>query len=233
MANNILVVDDEEHILELLRFNLANEGYNVLTATSGEQAVEICAKHTPDLVLLDVMLPNLDGFETCKKLKTLHKTQLLPIIMITAKNEEEEKIKGLEIGADDYITKPFSVKELIARVKAMLRRTSTNVSSSSDTSRIIAGDLKIDISTYEVLQGNKKVDLTLKEFEMLKTLIKGKGKVLTRDFLLESVWGYEYFGESRTVDVHIRHIRQKLGDVDGTKYIETVRGLGYKFNISE
>jgi len=231
--HNILVVDDEKHILELLKFNLANAGFNVITATNGEQALKTSKDTVPDLILLDIMLPGIDGFETCKKLKSQPQTATVPIIMITAKNEEVEKIIGFELGADDYITKPFSIRELIARVKALLRRTKTNVEENMKQQKIKAGDLVMDTSTHEVMQGDKKIELTLKEFEMLKLLIKGGGKVLTRDFLLDSIWGYDYYGETRTVDVHIRHLRQKLGDESTSRYIETIRGIGYKFNIKE
>jgi len=230
----ILLVDDEEHIVELLEFNLLNVGFKVITAINGEAALNYCHNTLPDLILLDIMLPGMDGLETCKRLKSNSRTASIPIIMITAKSEEIDKLVGFELGADDYITKPFNIRELIARVKALLRRSSIATREVNDDPKMIkVGDLTIDISTYDVLQGEKKIDLTLKEFEMLKLLVIGAGKVLTRELLLESIWGYEYYGETRTVDVHIRHLRQKLSDDNGSKYIETVRGIGYKFNYKE
>lgn len=229
----VLLVDDEEHILELLKFNLINAGFNVATAANGEKALRFCQEELPDLVLLDVMLPGLDGFEICKKLKAQPRTAAIPIIMITAKSDELDKLIGFELGADDYITKPFNIRELVARVKALLRRSYSVTKETIEQETIKAGDLVMDTTTYEVTQGDKLLELTLKEFEMLKLLIKGGGKVLTREFLLDSIWGYEYFGETRTVDVHIRHLRQKLSDENGNKYIETVRGIGYKFNYKD
>jgi len=234
LANQtVLLVDDEEHILELLKFNLLNAGFKVMTALNGEDAIKYCQEALPDIILLDVMLPGMDGLETCKRLKSQPRTASIPIIMITAKSEEIDKLLGFELGVDDYITKPFNLRELIARVKALLRRSSMTAREYSETEVIKVGDLSMDTSTYEVKQRDKKVDLTFIEFEMLKLLIKSSGKVLTREFLLDSIWGYEYYGETRTVDVHIRHLRQKLSDENGSKYIETVRGIGYKFNYKE
>lgn len=231
MANEkILVVDDEEHILELIQFNLISAGFQVSTAINGEEALKLCSQEQPDLVLLDIMLPGIDGLEVCRRLKSQSDTKFIPIIMITAKGEEIDKIVGLELGADDYITKPFSVRELIARVKALLRRTRISMPEDVEDKIIKIGGLVINSSTYEVYKDQKKIELTLKEFELLKLLVLNKGKVLTRDFLLDKVWGYEYYGETRTVDVHIRHLRQKLEEADCAKYIETVRGVGYKFN---
>lgn len=230
MANEkILVVDDEEHILELIRFNLEGSGFQAITATNGEDALRLCNEQQPDLILLDIMLPGIDGLEVCRKLKSEKETRLIPIIMITAKGEEIDKIVGLELGADDYITKPFSVRELLARVKALLRRTRIFMSEAVEDNIIKVGDLVINSSTYEVYKGQEKIELTLKEFGLLKLLAQNREKVLTRDFLLDKVWGYEYYGESRTVDVHIRYLRQKLEKVGLEKCIETVRGVGYRF----
>lgn len=230
MANEkILVVDDEEHILELIRFNLEGSGFQAITATNGEDALRLCNDEQPDLILLDIMLPGIDGLEVCRKLKSEKETRLIPIIMITAKGEEIDKIVGLELGADDYITKPFSVRELLARVKALLRRTRIFMSEAVEDNIIKVGDLVINSSTYEVYKGQEKIELTLKEFGLLKLLAQNREKVLTRDFLLDKVWGYEYYGESRTVDVHIRYLRQKLEKVGLEKCIETVRGVGYRF----
>ena len=230
MANEkILVVDDEEHILELIKFNLESAGYQVVTAENGEDALRLCSEEKPDLVLLDIMLPGIDGLEVCRRLKSQKETMLIPIIMITAKGEEVDKIIGLELGADDYITKPFSVRELVARVKALLRRARLSLPEVLEDNVIKLGDLVINSSTYEVYKGEEKMDVTLKEFGLLKLLVLNKGKVLTRDFLLDKVWGYEYYGETRTVDVHIRYLRQKLEKVGIKQCIETVRGVGYRF----
>ena len=220
----ILAVDDEVHILELISFNLKAAGYHVVTALTGEEALKRCEVEKPSLVLLDIMLPGIDGLEVCRRLKGDRTTSNIPIIMLTARGDEVDKILGLELGADDYITKPFSVRELAARVKSLLRRVAPQQESEPQTLR--AGDIMIDITNYEAFKGGEKLSLTLKEFELLKVLVLSRGKVLTRDFLLDRIWGYEYYGETRTVDVHIRHLRQKLGE---EPYIETVRGVGYRF----
>jgi two-component system, OmpR family, alkaline phosphatase synthesis response regulator PhoP len=226
----ILVVDDEENILELIRFNLENSGYKILTANNGNDAIKLVKSEEPQLVLLDLMLPGMDGYEVCKEIRKDNAVSTTPIIMITAKGEELDKILGLELGADDYITKPFSVRELIARVKAVLRRT---VPQFIDKSYRF-GNISVDFHKHEVIKGDERVELTLKEFELLEILIKNKGRVMTRDFLLDRIWGYEFIGESRTVDVHIRHLRQKIEEDDkNPRYIETVRGIGYRFNFGE
>ena len=223
-SDTILAVDDEVHILELISFNLKAAGYHVVTALTGEEALKRCEVEKPSLVLLDIMLPGIDGLEVCRRLKGDRTTSNIPIIMLTARGDEVDKILGLELGADDYITKPFSVRELAARVKPLLRRVAPQQESEPQTLR--AGDIMIDITNYEAFKGGEKLSLTLKEFELLKVLVLSRGKVLTRDFLLDRIWGYEYYGETRTVDVHIRHLRQKLGE---EPYIETVRGVGYRF----
>ena len=223
-SDTILAVDDEVHILELISFNLKAAGYHVVTALTGEEALKRCEVERPSLVLLDIMLPGIDGLEVCRRLKGDRMTSNIPIIMLTARGDEVDKILGLELGADDYITKPFSVRELGARVKSLLRRVAPQQESEPQTLR--AGDIMIDITNYEAFKGGEKLSLTLKEFELLKVLVLSRGKVLTRDFLLDRIWGYEYYGETRTVDVHIRHLRQKLGE---DPYIETVRGVGYRF----
>lgn len=228
--DKILIVDDEEHIIELIKFNLENSGYETLTATNGIDALRIIREESPRLILLDIMLPGMDGYDICKEIRKDSVIANIPVIMITAKGEEVDKILGLELGADDYITKPFSIRELIARVKALIRRTS-----SSMTDHIYKfSNISIDFNKHEILKDDTKIDLTLKEFELLEILIKNKGRVMTRDFLLDKIWGYEYIGETRTVDVHIRHLRQKVEDDDKSpKYIETVRGIGYRFNSGE
>ncbi|MEF9933711.1 MAG: response regulator transcription factor [Clostridium sp.] len=228
MANEkILIVDDEMHIIELLKYNLESNGYKVITAQNGKEAIKIATEKVPDLILLDIMLPEMDGFDVCKHINRSKDTEHIPVIMLTAKGEELDKILGLEIGADDYITKPFSVRELIARIKAVLRR---NHKDDSKANVISIEELEINLDKHEVTKSSRKIELTLKEFELLKLLIVNRGKVLTRDYLLDKVWGYEYYGETRTVDVHIRHLRKKIEDDDKMpRYIETVRGIGYKF----
>ena len=228
MSNEkILIVDDEEHIVELIKFNLDANGYRTITASNGLEALELAKNEKPDLILLDIMLPGLNGNDVCKEIRKDIEIATIPIIMITAKGEELDRILGLELGADDYVTKPFSVRELMARVKAVLRR--TKVESVSDT--YIFGNVSIDFNKHEVIKNGEKVDLTLKEFELLEILIRNKGKILTRDTLLDKIWGYEYIGETRTVDVHIRYLRKKVEDDDKhPKFIETIRGVGYRFN---
>jgi two-component system alkaline phosphatase synthesis response regulator PhoP len=226
--DHILVVDDEAHIRELLTFNLENEGFAVTAVADGHGCLRACEQQSFDLLILDIMMPGLDGLEVCRRVKSRPATAELPVIMLTAKGEEVDKIVGLELGADDYITKPFSVRELIARVKALLRRSGPRRNGEENPVIEIA-DLTIDGSTYEVTKSGKPLQLALKEFELLRLLAQNQGKVLTRDFLLNRIWGYDYFGETRTVDVHIRHLRRKLGQDVGQSYIETVRGVGYKF----
>lgn len=226
---NILVVDDEQHIVELIKFNLENNGYNVFEANNGEDALRKAKEENIDLVLLDLMLPEIDGLEVCQKIKRDKDITGVSIIMVTAKSDETDKIIGLEIGADDYITKPFSIRELLARVKAVLRRGEEKRKEDLEEDNIYIGDILMNISTHEVYKKDEKLDLTLKEFELLYILSKNRGKVLSRNYLLDEIWGYDYFGETRTVDVHIRHLRKKVEDDDkNPKYIETVRGVGYK-----
>jgi two-component system alkaline phosphatase synthesis response regulator PhoP len=228
----ILIVDDEEHIVELLKFNLLNAGYNVFTANNGIDAVKIAKAEKPNLLLLDLMLPGIDGFDVCKEIKRDNEMKKTSIIMLTAKGEELDKILGLELGADDYITKPFSVRELLARVKAVLRRTNSFEEIEEDSYN--SENLKVDFERHEVYVNDEKVDLTLKEFELLQILIKNKGKILKRETLLDKIWGYEYIGETRTVDVHIRYLRKKIEEDDkNPRFIETIRGVGYRFNPAE
>ena len=231
MANEkVLIVDDEEHIVELLKFNLANARYEILTANNGIDALKVAVECKPNLILLDLMLPGKDGLDVCKEVKSNKEISNTSIIMLTAKGEELDKILGLELGADDYITKPFSVRELLARVKAVLRRTSIPKKEDS-ANEFVTGRLKVNFDRHEVHVDNKKIDLTLKEFELLEMLIKNKGKILQREVLLDKIWGYEYIGETRTVDVHVRYLRKKIElDDKNPKFIETVRGVGYRFN---
>ena len=229
MANEkILVVDDEEHIAELISYNLTSNGYKVITANNGNDAVKLAVEEKPNLILLDLMIPGKDGYDVCKDIRSNSEIRNTPIIMLTAKSEELDKILGLELGADDYITKPFSVRELLARVKAVLRKFSI---SEPESNILIFGNLTADFDKREILVNDKKLDLTLKEFELLEILIRNKGKILTRDTLLDKIWGYEYIGETRTVDVHIRYLRKKIElDDKNPKLIETIRGVGYRFN---
>ena len=224
----ILVVDDEEHILELISFNLTNNGYKVIKANNGIDAVRLAIEEKPKLILLDLMIPGKDGYDVCREVRSNSEIRNIPIIMLTAKSEELDKILGLELGADDYITKQFTVRELLARVKAVLRRFSVV---EPESSVLVFGNLKADFEKREIHVKDKKLDLTLKEFELLEILIRNKGKILTRDTLLDKIWGYEYIGETRTVDVHIRYLRKKVEEDDkNPKLIETIRGVGYRFN---
>lgn len=229
----ILIVDDETTIVDMLVYNLQKEGYNTLQANDGEEAVNIALNQKPDLVLLDIMLPKMDGLAVCKRIR---QTLNIPILMISAKDEEIDKILGLELGADDYITKPFSVRELMARVKANLRKAEiTNKASNenesenkADTNVITVGDLSLDLNKFEVKVRGEVMDLTLREFEVLKYLANQPGQVVTREILLEKVWGYEYYGDIRTVDVTVRRIREKIEkDTSNPKILITKRGVGY------
>lgn len=227
----ILIVDDEEHIRELLKFNLNNSGYDTVLASNGIDALKYAETEKPDLVLLDIMIPDMDGIEVCKNIRKNKELVNTSIIMLTAKSEELDKILGLELGADDYITKPFSIRELLARVKAVLRRNTITILNKDESNIEVFGGLKIDFERHEVIVDDKPVNLTLKEFELLEILVRNKGKILKRETLLDKVWGYEYIGETRTVDVHIRYIRKKIEKDDkNPQYIETVRGVGYRFN---
>lgn len=218
----ILIIEDQQNIMELIRFNLEQEGYEVDYAFDGEAGIDKIKQSDFDLIILDLMLPKLDGISLAQMLRKQPEYQKLPIIMLTAKSTELDKVLGLEVGADDYVTKPFSVRELMARVKALLRRTDE----STPEGQLQVGDVIINSDEFTVTKGGAVVELTLKEFMLLKFLAENRGRVLTRSFLLDKIWGYEYFGESRTVDVHIRHLRSKLGDDDSL--IKTVRGIGYK-----
>ncbi len=225
--NTVLVVEDDRNLLDTLRYNLKKEGYDVLTAADGTAAVDIARREKPDLVVLDVMLPEMSGFDVCR---ILRKEMTVPILMLTAKVEETDKVVGLEIGADDYVTKPFSVRELLARVKAMLRRAGMAQTSSQDEEEILkGGDIQIDIARHQAEKRKIKLELTPKEFDLLTFLIKNKGFVFSRNKLLEKVWGYDFAGDTRTVDVHVRWLREKIeDDPNDPKLLLTVRGIGYK-----
>ncbi|MCI8362104.1 MAG: response regulator transcription factor [Clostridia bacterium] len=231
----ILIVDDEKTIVDMLVYNLQKEGYNTLEAGDGEEGVRIALENKPNLVLLDIMLPKMDGLAVCKRIR---QSLNIPILMISAKDEEIDKILGLELGADDYITKPFSVRELMARVKANLRKAeitakameneANNKNSEANSNVLTVGNLSLDLSKFEVKVRGEVIDLTLREFEVIKYLANQPGQVVTRETLLEKVWGYEYYGDIRTVDVTVRRIREKIEkDTSNPKILITKRGVGY------
>lgn len=229
----ILVVDDEKNIRELVKFNLESRGYEVIEAVDGEEALNIVKHKQLLLIILDLMLPKIDGLEVCRALKGDPLTKRIPIIMLTALGDEIDKIVGLEIGADDYITKPFSPRELVARVRAVVRRVEDR--SESDKPAIDYGRLVIDEQKHEVLLNGSKLELTLKEFELLRLLAANPFNVFSRDHLLDKVWGYDFIGDTRTVDVHVCNLRKKIEDADKQSryFIETVRGVGYRFGYRE
>ncbi len=231
MEKRILVVDDEQSILTLLKYNLEQAGFKVITAMDGEEGMNIAITEKPDLIVLDLMLPRLDGIEVCKQLR--QQRVLTPILMLTAKDDEFDKVLGLELGADDYMTKPFSPREVVARVKAIFRRTQLFLEESErneeKTDHIQIGGLKIYPELYEAYFQESLLELTPKEFELLLYLTKNKGRVLTRDQLLSAVWNYDFVGDTRIVDVHISHLREKIEEnTKKPEYIKTIRGLGYK-----
>ncbi|MEH7300416.1 response regulator transcription factor [Neobacillus drentensis] len=232
MKNKVLVVDDEQSIVTLLQYNLEQSGFEVLTAMDGQEGKEIAETESPDIIVLDLMLPKLDGMEVCKQLR--QKNIMIPILMLTAKDDELDKIIGLELGADDYMVKPFSPREVIARVKAILRRTQIQHEVPEEAEKnydelIEIGKLKIYPEKYEAYFQEELLELTLKEFELLLYLAQNKGRVLTRDQLLSAVWNYEFAGDTRIVDVHISHLREKIEEeTKRPVYIKTLRGLGYK-----
>lgn len=222
MAEKILVVDDERPLLEILRFNLEREGFQVVTAEDGEEAVRKAAQEQPQLVILDIMLPRMDGLAVCRELR---RESAVPILMLTAKDDEVDKVVGLELGADDYVTKPFSVRELVARVKAVLRR--VHAAEGAPT-RMRCGELILDLDTYEASKGERRLELTPREFELLRHLMSNPGQVFSRETLLEQVWGYSYSGDLRTVDVTVRRLREKVEDDPASpRYVRTRRGVGY------
>jgi DNA-binding response OmpR family regulator len=227
MADKVLIVEDDANLLEAIKYNLRKEGYEVSTAGDGELALEIARSVKPDLIILDIMLPKLNGFEVCR---ILRREMTVPILMLTAKADETDKIVGLEIGADDYMTKPFSMRELMARVRAMLRRAKmSEAPATSEPVSINIGVLEIDIARHRASLDGKELELSPKEFDLLAFLARNKGLVFNRDQLLEKVWGYDFAGDTRTVDVHIRWLRQKIeADAAHPEYLVTIRGTGYK-----
>ena len=229
MDKKILIVDDEKNIANIIAFNLKKEGYQVVMAGDGQEGVEKAFSENPDLILLDIMMPKMDGYEACKKIREKKNT---PIIMLTARAEEVDKVLGLELGADDYVTKPFGVRELMARIKANLRKTVLREEPAEEKKEAGgAGRLEISAERYEVRKDGKTLDLTLREFELLKFLSEKKGQVFSREILLKEVWDYDYYGDMRAVDVTIRRLREKIEDDPGKPaYILTKRGVGYYFN---
>jgi DNA-binding response OmpR family regulator len=243
LARKILVVDDEAVLVETIAYNLEQAGYRVVTASDGNSALEAARSECPDLILLDIMLPGMDGLEVCRQLRRESSTATTPIVMLTAKSDEIDKVVGLEVGADDYVTKPFGRRELLARVRALLRRVDYPVPSedhhlSNDAAQevrppnreLVAGPLRIDLAGRRVNCRGQELELQPKQFELLTYLVRNRGTVLTRDQLLHNVWGYDYAGDTRTVDVHVRWLREKLEeDPANPKLIQTVRGVGYVF----
>jgi len=227
----ILVVDDDKNICELLRLYLEKEGYSVILAFDGKEGLEKFNTQNPDLILLDVMMPNVDGWEVCKEVR---KTSLCPIIMLTAKGETIDKVLGLELGADDYVVKPFDSKEVVARIKAILRRTTASMDVDGSAKKIVSfNKLSINLESYELKVDGKVIDTPPKELELLFHLASNPNRVYTRDQLLDEVWGFEYYGDSRTVDVHVKRLREKLEGVCEDWCLKTVWGVGYKFEIKE
>lgn len=231
MANKILVVDDDLNICELLKLYLENDGYVVYTANDGKQAVDMFKNKTPDLVLLDIMLPKMDGWQVCREIR---KTSSVPIIMLTAKGETFDKVLGLELGADDYVVKPFDTKEVMARVKAVIRRTKGDSEATEDKKKtVIYDNLEINIQNYEMKVKGVPVDTPPKELELIYHFASNPNRVYTRDQLLDEVWGFDYYGDSRTVDVHVKRLREKLEGVSDKWCLKTVWGVGYKFETKD
>jgi len=242
MARKILVVDDEAVLVETIAYNLEQAGYQVITAADGASALQAAHRETPDLIILDIMLPEMDGLEVCRQLRRESSTATTPIMMLTAKSDEIDKVVGLEVGADDYVTKPFGRRELLARVRALLRRADyvppaaekSAQEASSEVPRanreLVAGPLRIDLAGRRVNCRGQELELQPKQFDLLTYLVRNRGTVLTRDQLLHNVWGYDYAGDTRTVDVHVRWLREKLEeDPANPRLIQTVRGVGYCF----
>jgi two-component system alkaline phosphatase synthesis response regulator PhoP len=242
VSRKILVVDDEPVLVETIAYNLQQAGYQVTTAVDGASALEAAHRETPDLVILDIMLPEMDGLEVCRQLRREKNTATTPIMMLTAKGEEIDKVVGLEVGADDYVTKPFGRRELLARVRALLRRADYPLASEEQPAQetigevarpgreLVAGPLRIDLAGRRVHCRGQEIELQPKQFDLLTFLVRNRGTVLTRDQLLQNVWGYDYVGDTRTVDVHVRWLREKLEeDPANPRLIQTVRGVGYCF----
>ena len=230
MSNKILVVDDDLHICELLKLYLENESYTVYTANDGQAAVDAFYAKSPDLVLLDIMLPKMDGWQVCREIR---KSSTVPIIMLSAKGETFDKVLGLELGADDYVTKPFDAKEVVARIKAVLRRTKTDGEVADEKKTVVYDGLEINLVNYELKVRGVAVDTPPKELELIYHFASNPNRVYTRDQLLDEVWGFDYYGDSRTVDVHVKRLREKLEGVSDKWTLKTVWGVGYKFETKE
>lgn len=231
MSNKILVVDDDLNICELLKIYLENEGYTVFVANDGQAAVDTFTAKSPDLVLLDIMLPKMDGWQVCREIR---KTSGVPIIMLTAKGETFDKVLGLELGADDYVTKPFDAKEVMARIKAVLRRSKGESENVANEKKVVVYDkLEINIENYELKVDGKVIDTPPKELELIYHFASNPNRVYTRDQLLDEVWGFDYYGDSRTVDVHVKRLREKLEGVSDKWSLKTVWGVGYKFETKD
>ena len=225
----ILLVEDDATLAETLRYNLEREGYTVIGAGDGVTALELARHDKPDIVVLDVMLPRLDGFSVCRMLR---KESAIPIIMLTARQDEVDRIAGLELGADDYLTKPFSVGELLARIRAILRRSDRSSGSGADRDVLHIGTIKLDAGSRRIWRNDVEIQLSQKEFDLLACLMRNRGLALSRDVLLERVWGFDYVGDGRTVDVHIRWLREKVElDPSAPEYLQTVRGIGYRVDL--
>jgi DNA-binding response OmpR family regulator len=242
VARKILVVDDEEVLVETIAYNLEQAGYQVITAADGHSALEAARSEHPDVILLDIMLPGIDGLEVCRQLRREAATATTPIIMLTAKGDEIDKVVGLEVGADDYVTKPFGRRELLARIRALLRRADYGSAFDEESFRgsdkggaharreLVAGPLRIDLAGRRLFCRDQEIELQPKQFDLLVYMVRNRGTVLTRDQLLHNVWGYDYVGDTRTVDVHVRWLREKIEeDPANPRLIQTVRGVGYCF----
>ena len=229
MPEKILVVDDEKDLVELVDYNLKKEGYETVCTGNGLEAMKLAGSEAPDLIVLDIMLPGMQGLDVLKGLKKKTETQGIPVILLTAKSDELDRVLGLELGADDYVTKPFSPRELVARVKTVLRRVSTGKCMGGDKS-VVIGTLRIDMPRHKVFLGGEPVELSITEFKLLKYLAENRGRVISRESLLDNVWGHDAFVEPRTVDVHVRRLRAKIEeDPENPVFILTVRGVGYTF----
>ncbi len=226
----VLVIEDEENLLKAIKYNLEKDGYKVQSAMDGEQGLELARQMEPSMIILDIMLPKMDGIEVCR---ILRRESNVPILMLTAKSEEIDRVVGLELGADDYVTKPFSMRELMARTKAILRRYSLSANGKAEESGKVlkAGKLEVNLTKHVVTLGDKLLELKPREFDLLALLVENAGRALTRDQILERIWGQDYFGDTRTVDVHIRWLREKIeGDPGSPTRIITIRGVGYRFD---
>ena len=230
MPNTVLVVEDEPNLLAALEYTLEQEGYVVLTAIDGESGLHLARTREPDVLILDVMLPSLDGFEICR---IIRRESSIPILMLTARGEEVDRVVGLELGADDYVTKPFSMRELLARIRSLLRRASppTSIGSQNESEVLRSGDLIIDLASHSATLEDKPLDMKPREFSLLSLLAANRGRAFTRDQILERLWGHDYIGDSRTVDVHVRWLREKIEpEPSKPQRIVTIRGVGYRFD---